>query len=132
MVYGGQPVKTHWRNFQPRIGLAYALNPKTVLRAGFVMAYSTGALGIGGNGGTGPGQQGYNPPTLISSVVTGQPAFFWNGGVPAPVTPSPLLTAGFGAGIARTPARRLPSAFHRLRHVQLQRRDPLVEGAPAR
>jgi Carboxypeptidase regulatory-like domain/TonB dependent receptor len=102
MVYGGQPVKTHWRNFQPRIGLAYALNPKTVLRAGFVMAYSTGALGIGGNGGTGPGQQGYNPPTLISSVVTGQPAFFWNGGVPAPVTPSPLLTAGFGAGNSTT------------------------------
>jgi hypothetical protein len=102
LAYGGQPVETHWKNFQPRIGLAYALDNKTVVRAGFVMASSLGALGIGGNSGAGPGRQGYNPPTLLSSVVTGQPAFNWNTGIPAIVSPSPLLTAGFGAGNSTT------------------------------
>jgi Carboxypeptidase regulatory-like domain/TonB dependent receptor len=98
MAYGGQPVETHWKNFQPRIGLAFGVNNKTVLRAGFVMASTLGALGIGGNSGAGPGRQGYNPPVLLSSVVTGQPAFYWTTGVPTPISPSPLLTPGFGAG----------------------------------
>jgi hypothetical protein len=98
LVYGKQLVPTHYKNFQPRIGLAYQFDKKTVLRAGFVMADTLGALGIGGNGPNGPGQNGFNPPTSINSTVTGQPAFFWQGGVLTPVTPFPIGSAGFGAG----------------------------------
>ena len=98
LLYGGQPVNTHWKNFQPRIGLAYSLDSKTVFRAGFVMSSTLGALGIGGNGATGPGQTGFNPPSAIASAVTGQPGFYWDKGVVAPTTPFPLLTPGFGAG----------------------------------
>ena len=29
----------HWKNFQPRVGLSYQLNSKTVLQAGFFMTY---------------------------------------------------------------------------------------------
>ncbi len=46
----------------------------------------------------GPGQTGFNPPSAIASAVTGQPAFYWDQGVKIPVTPLPILSAGFGAG----------------------------------
>ncbi len=98
LLYGGQPVDTHWKNFQPRLGLAYSIDSKTVFRAGFVMADTLGALGIGGNSGAGPGRTGFNPPSAIATAVTGQPAFFWDHGVQTPTTPFPLLTPGFGAG----------------------------------
>ena len=98
LVYGKQLVNTHYKNFQPRIGLAYSPDEKTVFRAGFVMADTLGTLGLGGNGPNGPGQTGFNPPSAIASAVTGQPAFFWDRGVKVPPTPFPLQTAGFGAG----------------------------------
>jgi hypothetical protein len=99
LVYGGQPINTHWRNFQPRVGLAYSFDSKTVFRAGFVLSDTLGAPGTGGSGiGGGPGQTGLNPPTAIASAVTGLPAFYWDQGVPIPVSPTPLANAGFGAG----------------------------------
>ena len=33
------PVDTHYKNFGPRVGAAYRLNDKTVLRAGFAIMY---------------------------------------------------------------------------------------------
>ncbi len=90
-------IKTHYKNFQPRLGLAYSLNNKTVIRAGFLMAYTHGSAGVGGNGATGPGRTGYNQPAAFASAVTGLPAFYWDEGVPTAPTP-PLLTPGFGAG----------------------------------
>ncbi|MGH9572261.1 MAG: TonB-dependent receptor domain-containing protein [Candidatus Acidiferrales bacterium] len=102
LVYGQQLVPTHYKNFQPRVGLAYQFDKKTVFRAGFIIADTMGTLGVGGNGPNGPGQNGYNPPTPIRSSVTGQPAFYWSQGVPTPVTPFPTGTAGFGAGNSTT------------------------------
>lgn len=90
-------IKTHLKNFQPRIGLAYSLDSKTVIRAGFLMAYTHGSAGVGGNGAQGPGRTGYNQPAAYASVVTGAAAFNWDQGVPTAPTP-PLLTPGFGAG----------------------------------
>ncbi len=98
LVYGKQMVNTHWTNFQPRVGLAYSLDDKTVIRAGFVMTKTLGTLGLGGNGPNGPGQTGFNAPSAIASAVTGQPAFYWDQGVQVPQTPLPLLSPGFGAG----------------------------------
>jgi hypothetical protein len=98
LVYGKGLVPTHYKNFQPRVGLEYQFNKNTVLRAGFVMADTLGALGIGGNGPNGPGQLGFNPPTGLQSTVTGQPSFFWASGVSTPISPAPQQTAGFGAG----------------------------------
>ena len=98
LVYGQQLVPTHYKNFQPRVGLEYQFDKNTVVRAGFVIADTMGSLGIGGNGPGGPAQLGFQPPTGLSSTVTGQPAFSWNSGVPTPVSPLPVQTAGFGAG----------------------------------
>src|SRR5262249_34152164 len=93
LLYGGENgpnachcssvINTHYRNFQPRAGLAYSLNAKTVVRTSFIMAYTHGSAGVGGNGATGPGRTGYNLPASYASTVTGQPAFNWDSGVPA-------------------------------------------------
>ncbi|HTF69105.1 MAG TPA: TonB-dependent receptor [Edaphobacter sp.] len=98
LVYGKQLVATHWNNFQPRIGLAYSLDDKTVIRAGFLITDTLGTLGLGGNGPNGPGQIGFNPPSAVASSVTGQPAYYWQSGAVLPSTPFPVLTPGFGAG----------------------------------
>ena len=98
LAYGGHPIDTHWKNVQPRVGLAYAIDSKTVFRAGFVWADTLGASGIGGNSGSGPGSTGFNPPQSVAAAVTGQPVFFWDQGIPAIPSPFPLLTPGFGAG----------------------------------
>ena len=55
------PVQTYWKNWGPRVGLAYQFNSKTVVRAGFAQVFSQGG-GVGGRGGAfnGTGQTGFN------------------------------------------------------------------------
>jgi len=76
------PVQTWWKNYGPRLGVAYAVTPTTVLRAGYALLYSIGG-GVGGRGGagTGTGQLGFNvtanSPTEILSGNPG-PSFYLN------------------------------------------------------
>ncbi len=98
---GNIPINTHYLNLGPRAGLAYRLDNKTVLRAGYGIVYAhSGALSNNGLGGT-PGQVGYNASASFSSVTTGQPAFYWDGGVPAYQQP-PFINPGYGAGFTTT------------------------------
>jgi hypothetical protein len=78
------PVSTYWKNWGPRFGAAYSLNSKTVVRAGFALAFSQ-AGGVGGRGGAynGTGQTGFNTTAVgPSGAVTGGyaagPAFWLN------------------------------------------------------
>ncbi len=77
------PVSTYWKNFGPRLGIAYQLDPKTVIRAGYATVYSQ-AGGIGGRGGnaTGTGQTGFNMsatgPTEVGSGATAGPSYWLN------------------------------------------------------
>ncbi len=74
------PVKTDYANFGPRVGVAYAPNPKTSIRAGFAIMYAHGN-GTSGRGGgrNGLGQLGYNANPSFNSVLgNGAPAFFWS------------------------------------------------------
>ena len=72
------PVNTWFKNYGPRLGLAYAVSPTTVVRAGYALVYSIGG-GVGGRGGagTGTGQTGFNTtaatPTEITSTSQGMP-----------------------------------------------------------
>jgi len=72
------PVQTWWKNFGPRVGLAYSVTPTTVIRAGYGLVYSIGG-GVGGRGGagTGTGQTGFNTsattPTEITTTSNGAP-----------------------------------------------------------
>jgi hypothetical protein len=55
------PVQTYWKNWGPRVGVAYSINNKTVVRSGFAVVF-TQAGGVGGRGGAtgGTGQTGFN------------------------------------------------------------------------
>ena len=77
------PVKTYWMHFGPRASIAYQLDNKTVLRAGFAQVYSQ-AGGVGGRGGAagGTGQTGFNmtaaAPAETTSSVTAAPSYYLN------------------------------------------------------
>jgi hypothetical protein len=75
------PVNTYWKNFGPRLGFAYAPDPKTVFRGGWGVVYShAGGTGGAGGAGTGTGQTGFSTTTSFtdSSGATAGPAFYLN------------------------------------------------------
>jgi hypothetical protein len=96
------PYREHYLNFEPRFGLAYSLDSKTVIRSGFNLNYAHGAAGIGGNGSAaGPSQLGFNAAAAFSSPATGLPSFYWDQGVP-PYTQPPFINPGYGVGFTTT------------------------------
>ncbi len=92
------PYDTHYLNFEPRLGLAYSLDRKTVIRSGFGLNFTHGAAGVGGNGsGAGPSLLGLNASATFTSPATGLPSFYWDQGVP-PYQHAPFIDPGYGAG----------------------------------
>ena len=76
------PVNSFYKDFGPRLGFAYAVDEKTVIRGGFGMLYSH-AGGTGGAGGaaTGTGQAGFNSTVSFPDFAAGAtagPAFYLN------------------------------------------------------
>ena len=92
------PVRNHFLNFGPRIGVAYRLGDKTVLRGSFSINYIH-AGGVGGrvNGRQGLSQLGFNSTANFTSTVTGLPAFYWDNGYPAYQAP-PFINPTYGTG----------------------------------
>jgi hypothetical protein len=91
-TYGGAascncstPVHTYWKNIGPRVGFAYSIDDKTVVRGGFSEIFSR-AGGVGGRAGAGngTGQLGFNvtaqAPAEITSGIGAGPSFFLNNG----------------------------------------------------
>jgi hypothetical protein len=119
-VFGVGQVSDHgiqnmnWLNLAPRIGAAYQVTPKTVIRAGYGWSYSLGTFGtIFGHNVT------QNLPVLANQQLN--PANGFNGvftlaqGPVAPVFPTPDSTGRFPlpdgiSGKARPPDVRLPRA----------------------
>ncbi|MGA7238393.1 MAG: TonB-dependent receptor, partial [Bryobacteraceae bacterium] len=93
------PVKQHNLNLAPRIGVAYRLNDKTVIRAGYGIFYAH-AGGVGGrtNGRQGLSQVGFNNNGSLSSAVTGQPAYVWDNGYPGNPLNPPFFNPSYGIG----------------------------------
>jgi hypothetical protein len=118
-VFGaGSNVSSHgiqdmnWHNFAPRVGLAYQLNQKTVIRAGYGWAYNLGTFGstFGHNVTQNPPVLIYqnntpsNPFTPIFTLASGPPP-------PATITVSPDGTFPLPAGVSpkfRPPSETLP------------------------
>lgn len=114
-------VETHYRLFGPRLGFAYSVSSKTVLRGGYAIMY-TRRGGVGGRGGgrVGTGTLGYSAsPSFISLDQGISPAFYWANGVPSyekpPFFDQTLGTAFNGSG--RTGST-------------MQFGDPLIGGKP--
>lgn len=102
------PVQTYWKNWGPRLGLAYQINDRTIVRAGFAQVFSQGG-GVGGRGGAanGTGSTGFNMtalgPTESGTGSAAGPSYYLNN------------STGFTAlGLANTklfgPAFSYPSA----------------------
>jgi len=93
------PVQQHWGDLAPRIGIAYRLRDKTVIRAFFGMFYAH-AGGVGGrnNGRQGLSQLGFDNAGGLSSAVTGQPAYFWDSGYPGNTISPPFINPSYGIG----------------------------------
>jgi hypothetical protein len=108
------PVATYWKNFGPRLGFAWELDPKTVIRSGFAMVYSQGG-GVGGRGGnaTGTGSLGFNMtangPTESGVGSSAGPSYWLNS------TNTSLFGPGFNYPVAPTPnvaAQTLNTGFY--------------------
>ena len=95
-------VKTHYLTLAPRVGFAYAVNPKTIVRSSFGIVHFNGAA-LGGDGQQrGTGILGYATasPTFVSNDGGITPAFLLDNGFPAYARPAlgsfdSTINAGF-------------------------------------
>lgn len=76
------PAETYWKNWGPRVGFAYSVNDKTVVRGAYALVYSHGG-GTGGAGGAyqGTGSLGMTSSPIFSDTGAGPgaaPAFYLN------------------------------------------------------
>ncbi len=90
-----RPGKTYPWAFAPRLGVAYQLNPKTVLRAGFALSYGQVAnfqyIGGGNSLGMGFNSLGFSNPTFAEPAVLMRNGLIYN--------TADLLTASYDPGI---------------------------------
>jgi hypothetical protein len=91
-------VKTHYLTLGPRVGFAYSINAKTVVRSSFSIVHFNGGA-LGGNGQQqGVGIQGYATTFAPSSSDLGAtPTFNWDQGFPAYQHP-PFFDPTLGTG----------------------------------
>ena len=93
------PVQTHYHELGPRIGFAYKVNNTTVIRGAYDIFYAH-AGGVGGrtDGRQGLGQIGFDNNGNQASTVNGQPAYYWDGGIPGNVLSPPFINPSYGIG----------------------------------
>ena len=95
-------IKTHWNNWGPRIGFAYRLDNKTVVRSGYGIMYSRhGAVGGRGGAREGTGKLGFTASPGFPSLDTFSPAFDWDDGVPSYQKP-PFFNSTLNTGFITT------------------------------
>jgi hypothetical protein len=98
-------VATYYGGFQPRIGLAYSIDSKTVFRAGYDMTYShRGAVGGRAGARQGTGTLGFSASPSWASLDTYSPAFYWDSGQPSYIRApffDPTLNTGFTTSVAQ-------------------------------
>ena len=96
------PIETYYGGLGPRLGAAYSLNDRTVLRGSYGIMYSRrGAVGGRAGARNGTGTLGFSANASFPSPNGFAPAYNWNNGVPAyPAPPflDPTLNAGFVTG----------------------------------
>ena len=91
------PAEAHYRNFGPRVGAAYRIDDKTVLRAGYAIMYAH-ALGARTIGRAGLSQLGYNATNNSTSPGNNAPAYYWENGIPPIAQAPPFIDPTYGTG----------------------------------
>src|SRR5262249_25115201 len=94
-----QIINTYYRAFGPRIGFAFSLNDKTVVRGGYGMMYSrSGAVGGRDGARIGTGLTGINANApIVSPNGSFIPALFWDNGIP-PYAKGPIYDETYQTG----------------------------------
>ncbi len=96
------PIETYYGNVGPRLGVAYSLTDRTVLRGSYGIMYSRrGAVGGRGGARNGTGLLGFSANATFPSTNSFAPAYNWNNGVPSYAAPpffDPTLNSGFATG----------------------------------
>jgi Carboxypeptidase regulatory-like domain len=96
------PINTYYGAIGPRLGLAYGLNERTVVRAAYGINYSRrGAVGGRAGARNGTGTLGLSANASFPSANGFDPSYNWNNGVPAYPQPpffDPTLNTGFVTG----------------------------------
>ena len=73
------PARMWYRNVAPRLGLAYAIDSKTVIRASYDVAFARGDWTAGGGGQSGsPSTMGLLPSASAPSGISNAPSFYWD------------------------------------------------------
>jgi Carboxypeptidase regulatory-like domain len=72
------PSRMWYKNIAPRIGLAYSMDAKTVIRASYDVAYARGNWTAGGGGQKLPSQMGLIPSASAPAGVSNAPSFYWD------------------------------------------------------
>lgn len=105
------PVPTWKKNFGPRLGLEYAPTDRTVVRAGYAIAYSH-AGGVGGRGSGGPSTLGFTSSIVLPSASTtgasAGPSYYLNNS--AAFQTAGAANTNFGGAGYSIPAPSQPSA----------------------
>ena len=94
------PYNGDWKNFQPRIGFAYALNNKTSIRAAYGIFYSVSRHTVKGEVGTAYGFTDSSVPWSLDSGFTQYATFAnpWPAGLTFPPGQNPAAFLGRDAG----------------------------------
>lgn len=114
------PVHTYWKNWGPRVGLAWSANEKTVIRAGFAMSY-TRAGGVGGraNDAMGSSQLGFGSsmilPSTVTKGVTAAPSYYLNNS--AGFAAAGQSNTDFGGSGYVIPAQTAPSTSSLIQNI---------------
>jgi hypothetical protein len=66
-----------YKNLSPRLGLAYALNPKTVIRTSYGLSFARGDWTSGSQSGS-PSTTGLAPTASAPAGTVNQPSFWWD------------------------------------------------------
>jgi hypothetical protein len=131
LVFVGVDGNSRWQfvpdrnNIAPRLGAAYLLNDKTVLRAGYAHVYGPSAQAAQGT----IGPFGFRTENLWVSTVDGITPFnllrnpYPAGFVPSPGAAEGLLT-GVGGGIQGVLRNETPTPWNRQWNVTMQREMP--------
>src|SRR5204862_3104358 len=116
------PIKTYYGAIGPRLGLAYSLSSRAVVRAAYGINYSRrGAVGGRNGARNGTGTLGFSANASFPSINGFDSAYNWNNGIPpypAPPFFDPTLNA-------RSVARRGTGG-------SLTAGDPEIGGRPPR
>jgi hypothetical protein len=67
-----------YKNLGPRVGLAYSLDSKTVIRASYDVVYARGDWTAGGGGQKLPSQSGLVPAASAPGGLSNAPSFYWD------------------------------------------------------